>query len=727
MSQPNIKQNILIVVIAQILCNWPDPCPLYLHDVTTRYKRLLRTIAGYPEILPGILPNDQPLHPLAKQAQELSFNLDSWPPLAGKGSLRSELLWLDQMRSDQCFFCDQTPSEELWLKIILAWTFAGLQPAGFFDEGSHPIVLDLLFDPEELPKAVKDIKRIQGELMICNRICDHAVVAKDFATQVNPLPENQINPVKFAQFLWWVRSRTALIRGRENSRKADPSTKAPKPVEPPMPKEQGGIMEVRFHHIKQWLIDIASNSTNHKTEDKFFGIALRGASFFLEAVISSIRIGLIDRLGVGNLIIDGGHRLQFRYGSRHQPEDLYALIIDIIDRLLYPGGPIYRRFGIIFHMPHVKKHFKSMDRAEANGHDTPLFLRELAWHLVPTICITFPSSKMDSTCLPFRQVWQDTLIEHKVPCAAIKNAYHRRLIPMSLRKRIFTEIGVFVPRERILGLHISEAVHSKKTDGLPMSTDPIVKMLLIDLNGIGHLFEWLYVSGKDADHEAIDYLERISRCSFRFLVNWLNIIRNAVWAFGPTAVPEPLILAGDDLVIGARNSNTHLLGFAMRLYEGIVEMNNQLPADKAITFCGLLFDDLTTRSDRAMLLFRAMVWEKQLKEIWQDEIARQGNLGAEVPMVEDFKNCRWIRMGYGNNMCLLVEMDHPSCNMPTLSANLNRDHEKTLEAEGRSMSLNRQMELLHVVPNTMMNPEITVYADSSKVIVRSFNRTTFGL
>ena len=67
-----------------------------MHSAGERLRRLLATIAGYPEIVPGSLPFDQPFRVEAADALELALALDSWPALAGRHSLRAELLWLDR-------------------------------------------------------------------------------------------------------------------------------------------------------------------------------------------------------------------------------------------------------------------------------------------------------------------------------------------------------------------------------------------------------------------------------------------------------------------------------------------------------------------------------------------------------------------------------------------------------------------------------------------------------
>ena len=700
----------VITNIAQLLYNWPDTTPLHLHISKTRYMRFMQTIAGYPVILPGILPNDQPLHPLSQQAQELSLGLDAWPPLAGKGSLRSELMWLDRMRCFGCTFGGQTICDDIWLLVVLSWMFAGLEAFSLFEENRHPVIFDLLYDPEDISKAVKETGRLIREFMTCKQLLIRPVTSKEFARATLSGPRESINLIRFAQWLWWCRSGIPIQRGRQSN----------SPEGPPEQKDIKGILEVRFHHIKQWMIDIASDTTSDGMENNFFGISLRGASFLLEAVISSLRIMLIDFLGVGNLIIDGGHCLQFGYGPDHQPEDVYLTVIRIIDHLLYPESHIDRRFGMIFRLSHISQHFQLFYPGQHNEQVNCQLLTELAWHLIPPLSITLSETTSSKQCyLPFRQIWQNSRLRHDIPNSSKKSSFHRRDKPMTLRKRICTEIGVLASREKVIGLHLSGTIIKEKALGLPKGTDPIVKLLLIDLNGMSTLFESLYARAK-SPLKPSETIERISRCSYRCLVLWLNTIRKSLLEISRYSIPEPLILAGDDLVIGARMAETHLLGFAIRLYEGIVEFNKEMPDDYGISFCGVLFEKLHSKTHRSNLLMKAMNCEVVLKEYWREEILMHGSSSIAHPIPKCLTQCRWFRMGYGKRTCILVEILDLSIVSSMRYVLTSGTGKQEVEVEGEGMSLERQQKILGNIFGRKLKQEALVYADSKTVILRCF-------
>ncbi len=255
-------------MIREILLEWPGEETVKLSD-QERHNRLVRVIAGYPEIDVNRVPLDWPLHPKSIRSLRLSRYLDSISSPNGETSLRSALLNADTYYNafpSVKFFNDHRRFVSLLIQGLRVETSIG-KIDGFSDKevkflcalhSSDNLQLNRWWPWKEMGYLVqkpedRDVKFKSGELP-------------------GHLTES-----------WCTQKDVESIHG------------------------EGKVIGVKFSKIQSWI-----NKWSDKHDRMATGqILMRGSSAILESTLSCLRHTIIQQYGVSSILIDGGGRIEF--------------------------------------------------------------------------------------------------------------------------------------------------------------------------------------------------------------------------------------------------------------------------------------------------------------------------------------------------------------------------------------------------------------------------------
>jgi len=387
--------------------------------------------------------------------------------------------------------------------------------------------------------------------------------------------------------------------------------------------------------------------------------------------------------------------------------------------MLQPGGLIDRRFGAILRSAEITRHFQ-VDNDDSGRYVAAL--RELSWALIPPFSITFYrdiEQKEVVLTIPFCLRWKKSLITAEMP-SNIPGSYRRSNRAMPVAQRLYVEVGVLAPRSRIFGLHLAEQRNRKAVPGLPKATDPLHQLLFLDLNNMSNLFSRERITPHGVSIRPFELSEAVSRRSFRFASLWLEAIRNTLCANESTGTIEPMVLAGDDLLVGSRTPHVDMAFWALSLHNALRPMNDELPHDQGISFAAALFGVNGVIGNKKGLLQRLMILEKIAKKQWKSEIAKKfpepWSLGPDS---------RISRIGYGLRMSLLMEC-------PDLPDDSRTHHQLGSKEKGETAfaqiatdftfcNWNAIAEKVKAaVPDFSSRFELEIYADTGEVFLKIF-------
>ena len=255
-------------MIREILLEWPGEETVKLSD-QERHNRLVRVVAGYPEIDVNRVPLDWPLHPKSIRSLRLSRYLDSISSPNGETSLRSALLNAD--------------------------TYYNAFPSGkFFNV--HRRFLSLLIQGLRVENSTGKTDGFSAREV-------------KFLCALHSSENLQMNR-------WWPwKEMGYLVQKPEDRDVKFKSGELPghlteswctqKDVE--SIHTEGKVIGVKFSKIQSWI---------HKWSDRHDRMAtgqilMRGASAILESTLSCLRHTIIQRYGVSSILIDGGGRIEF--------------------------------------------------------------------------------------------------------------------------------------------------------------------------------------------------------------------------------------------------------------------------------------------------------------------------------------------------------------------------------------------------------------------------------
>jgi hypothetical protein len=645
---PEVGAAELLWRLARLLYQWPDEIPPHLRSAEERRRRIVDVVAGYPELVGGGHPFDQPLHADSADALELALALDSWPPLAGGQSLRAEILWLDRIRRRNAGAGDHRLNAEDWLSLTLAWLLAGVATPGATEVNAALVLFDVLYDVQVREGGAKLAKRV-AEGLVAAAEC--LAAGRPFPTGFAKLSTDGGDLGRIAEHLWWLRTGNPLEIG-EREVLRQPAAKGERHAaevrvhrtvhHPPAAiEEPTGVIEVRFHRIQSWLLggtDVLAAAPNTMPLP---GAIQRGASHLLEGILSAIRRALLDELGAGSLLVDGGGRLRFRCAAdAAEHRRLDCLVCETIDGLFYPTGTLGRRFAGVLQALQAQGHLG------AGGSERRL--RQLAWAVIPPLSISFHGGGEDAGAAarrprPVRRAWREPDFPEVSPAAGNPKAFLRAERQMSLPMRVRMEIGVLAPRERLLRVRFARGAGNGAGASLPRGDEPFEQLLFADLNRVGELFARCRDAGLP-DREAL------ARRSFRFTAHWLLAVTRTAVELDQPSMPEVLILGGDDLLIGTRVPTGELMPFATRLHERLGRLNAELPSCDGISLCAGLVRRAGSRRTGRDLLDAATRLEGIGKLRWKREVLSPSvpadTAGADS-LVEN-------RIGSGRRMSLIL-------------------------------------------------------------------------
>jgi len=452
--------------------------------------------------------------------------------------------------------------------------------------------------------------------------------------------------------LWWVRhARPLSVLTKEEQQQPPKRIEKEEQQEPPMSfDEPPASVEVLFHRVQSWMFgtsprrpqDAAAAKAETGAAASRMPVAVqRGASHLLESILAAIRRVLLDELGIGNLLIDGGGRVRFRCElSPDQRRCLDRILRETVDGLFRPSGTVGRRFAGVLRNLAAQGHFG--ERPEDERH-----LVQLAWESIPPLSVTFQAGPApdgaDGRVPPLRRYWKTSSFPPLSPAQSKRDAFLRPERQMSLPMRVRMEIGVLAPRERLLGVRFARGPDVREGAELPSGTDRFEQLLLVDLNRVGDLF------GRCREPRPLDG-EAVMRRSLRFAAHWLLAITRTATELEHPSMPEVLVLGGDDLLVGTRLPTGELLPFATRLHEHLGRLNGELPACDGISFCAGLLRRAGSRRSSKELLEDVIRLERTGKERWQREVL---STPASVPSAGD-DGLVVNRIGAGRRMSLIV-------------------------------------------------------------------------
>lgn len=607
----------VISLVARFIHSWPSSRPAHFLDESERCQRLVQTLAGYPLLPSGVFPVDDPFEPLAAEALSLSLLLDDWSPLV-RNSLRAEILWLDRLRRAESLIDGVVIPADQWLRLILGWLMAGLavrEPDGIHDN----VLFDVLYDAEEREGGYRKTTAIAARL----------TTALQLDLIEKPYPGDFGRPqgdTGVAEYLWWARRGAPLNINRRGL------AQSPQLFEP-----WTGTMEVKFHRIQSWLTESPSSGNGPKP---LRATAVRGASQFLEIVMSQLRHRLLSELGAGNVLIDGGGRLRIRCPESDSARQHLATLVQQTLNDLFLEGRMRDRFEALI------ARLVDVDPCDLEGREDQVpQLRRLAWALVPPLSVTFGNEDPSEQRLVRIPIRRGLIVAQ----AGIgpghegvrKRAWKRGERGLDLASRIRVELGVLAPRLRLLDLRLGASPKVDSARPLPRTTGHCIQVLHLDLNRVGDLFS----RARNSDSE------QAARRNFRFTAHWLLAIRRTCEELARPSAPEVLMIGGDDLLVATRSATGDLLAFALRLHDQLGPLNHELPPCDGVSFAAGLARQLVETPGTTQMLFEtAGILGDKAKHTWRND---EGLASKEVSEPSGVTALELSRVGTGRR-CSVV-------------------------------------------------------------------------
>ena len=266
----NISVADILTLVREMLLDWPsmNGQNSVRIDLRLRHERLVRIIAGYPEIESNRVPLDWPLNPKSIRSFKVSLLLDSIRSPDGTTSLRSALL--NKSRS-----------------------MRGLDDDKFVS--AHKRLLTLLFNGIRIERGQDNPNGFladETKLLI-------ALHSTDNNEMSNYWPWNEMKVLSIANC-----NHYKIRKGQLESGWCEGWLDGSKDLEFNL-LESEKIYSVKIQKIQSWIKQWSQNKFS------IGGKIIRGASAFLENMMSHLRHVIIKSHGVSSIIIDGGGRIVF--------------------------------------------------------------------------------------------------------------------------------------------------------------------------------------------------------------------------------------------------------------------------------------------------------------------------------------------------------------------------------------------------------------------------------
>ena len=266
----NISVEEILGSIRDMLLDWPsiNGQNSVRIDFRSRHERLVRIIAGYPEIEFNRVPLDWPLNPKSIKSFKVSLLLDSIRSPNSSTSLRSALL--NKSRS-----------------------MRNLEDDRFIS--AHKRFMTLLFNGIRAHRkqvSTDGFLSDETKLLIAIHSTENNEMSKYW-------PWNEMKTLSTADF-----KDFKIKKGHLQSGWCEGWLEGSKDLEFDL-LESEGIYSVKLQKIQSWIKQWSQNKFS------IGGKIVRGASAFLENMMSHLRHVIINNYGVSSIIIDGGGRIVF--------------------------------------------------------------------------------------------------------------------------------------------------------------------------------------------------------------------------------------------------------------------------------------------------------------------------------------------------------------------------------------------------------------------------------
>jgi hypothetical protein len=581
-------------VMKEILMQWPGEEAVNLSD-EDRHQRFVRCIAGYPQIDVGRVPFDWPMHPKSIKSLKLSMLLDTFASPDKSVSLRSAILNIDlnyrqggdnlQNIHKQCLV--------MMFRQLRIITNQIDESDNFTTEEFHFLCsLHGTDNDSSMPwwpwnEMFKDSDLFVQKPELPNPTNDEMASAKGDRQSELRTRRNGWNSYKSAQKTWEI----FHYKGDTES-----------------------TIKVEFVKIQSWINHWCDVQNMGSTTQRLW----RGASSILESVLARLRHIIIERYGVGSIIIDGGGRIEFlsKPGEEVDWEEIIFKSLLIQDGVL----PIYNL--------QIKEIIEKFSCGEEKLQKT--FERNIGTKFTKA---HLPSFKIHSNGEQINTVVEDYQINDN--CIICDKSNPEILTDWDQRmKNIKSEICLFHRLLYSIGHATRKKDTSIRTKGrtwqVPSvgskvkrvsSGRKVIGISRLDLNSLGIIFS---SSFDDTDNRnSVDIRRR--RC-FRFNALWWQIVQRSI-------DDEELeidsvaawIAAGDDITIAEYANAERRISESPGLVRCLYQLDNFLnqyfddELGHSLSFCA----GYSVRENGKSLLGmmnESTISEKLIKMIWKTKM-----------------------------------------------------------------------------------------------------------
>jgi hypothetical protein len=277
-----------------------------------RHDRLVKTIAGYPDIDVATRPLDWSLHPYSVKAMRTSLAIDDLPGIDPETSLRSTILNVDSNFRSGPESAD--PENNRWGKLsakCLGLLFASIAATRRAKEA--------------LLISLSSYDNVAGIEKIWRMSFEEEEDVPPFSPDPGPGP-NQPDPIKTPY-----KEHPEVWDEYKEHQKLDGEYEKYKPYES---NEMDWLVTFQFYRVQTWMKELLVNDRGDGTVQR----VLRGASLILESAISEIRNFVMTAYGPGSIVIDGGGRLRVSVPTEEEAEKLKAKLLKLYEEFLTVGS-----------------------------------------------------------------------------------------------------------------------------------------------------------------------------------------------------------------------------------------------------------------------------------------------------------------------------------------------------------------------------------------------------
>lgn len=579
-----------LLIMRDILLQWPGEETANLED-DERHARFVRTVTGYPLIDVGRVPFDWPMHPKSIEALKISEFFDNIASPFRDLSVRSAI-----MNADLHYRKNPENKDEIHRK-CLAMVFKSLRdyngryPPKFIKEEIHFLATLHGTDNNSSfpwwPWKEMNIGYVKTYVREPNNF--DSSIRFEVATPKQQKSMQDASKWKHFERYWQV------IR---------------------FELEKIDIDKIEFVKIQSWIKDWCQFDSLGSTSQRI----LRGLSAIVESIISRIRHLVINKYGVGSIIIDGGGRIEFLV---HDDAKEKLWVESIYNSLLLVDGemPIHN----IQARSLMKSRFLEMDK-KLSGTFRRLLGEEFTKRHFPPFKITRNKDPLPS----FERKYSKPLIHEECEICQNENStgsndWDERINNPKARICIFHNLLYRIGQAtRKYDASIRKLGSSWK-DFLNDTDRTVVAVSRIDLNSLGILFQSPY------DKNNFSSIDIRRRRSFRFNAKWWQAVQKTIDCDKREIDSiAAWIAAGDDIVIAQYVFATVKNFHEQPLLDCLSDLDTHLQSyfsdeiDMELSFCAGYTkkgDNRDGKKDHiGKMIIRAGDAEQLLKDIWKTQM-----------------------------------------------------------------------------------------------------------